>query len=562
MLRIDNLSVAFGSQPVLKDISLQVQPGETLAVVGESGAGKTTLGLSVLGLTAGVRTGSITLGGEELVGRGEEELRALRGREIAIVLQSGGEVLHPLYTALDQVAEAVAVHFPVTPEAARARAGQMLTDMGLRAERHNVHPHRLSGGERQRALLAMALVNEPRLVVLDEPTAALDPGSKAEVCSLLKARLAGKAALLITHDLGTVAAVADSVAVLYAGRILETGPCREVFAAPRHPYTRALLRAYPDMGSLKDLQRIPGRTVRHAPGCPYHPRCTQHIAACTQLVPALKPHGTSGRTLACHRGGIIPCLEVTGLGKSFDGTPVLADIDLTLHEGETLALVGESGSGKTTLARTLMGLWEADAGRVVLEGKTGIPRKQFYEYIQLVFQNPGEMLSHRLTVREIVREPLDVHNRGTAAEREALVLKTLAEVELPVDEDFLGRYPHQISGGEAQRVAVARSLVLAPKVLIADEVTSALDAGAQASVVRLLLELQERRGLALLFITHDLALARKVSDRAVVLRQGRIVETGPSGRVFATPGHPYTQALLDAVPRLSAMPPRQTNSQN
>ncbi|HWQ61420.1 MAG TPA: ABC transporter ATP-binding protein [Negativicutes bacterium] len=550
MLKIDKLSVTFGHQPVLKDISLQIRPGETLAVVGESGAGKTTLGLSVLGLTAGVRTGSIRLDENELVGRGEEEMRTLRGREIAIVLQSGDEVLHPLFTALDQVAEAVIVHFPVARDAARARASRILTEMGLDEKRQHFHPHRLSGGERQRALLAMALVNEPRLVVLDEPTAALDPRSKAEVCALLKARLAGKAALLITHDLGAAAAVANMVAVLYSGSIVEWGPCREVFAAPRHPYTRALLRAYPDMGSLKDLQRIPGRTVRNAPGCPYHPRCTQDLPVCEKLVPELKPNEADDRVVACHRGGIIPCLEVTGLSKSFDGNPVIADIDLTLFEGETLALVGESGSGKTTLARTLMGLWAAEAGQVVLEGKTGIPRKQFYEYIQMVFQNPGEMLSHRLTVREIVREPLDVHNRGTAAEREALVLKTLAEVELPVEEDFLGRYPHQISGGEAQRVAIARSLVLAPKVLIADEITSALDAGAQASVVRLLLELQERRGLALLFITHDLALARKVSDRVAVLQQGRIIETGQSGKVLTLPEHSYTRALLDAVPSI------------
>ncbi len=550
MLQIDKLSVLFGRQAVLKDISLQVRPGETLAVIGESGAGKTTLALSVLGLASGARTGSILLDGRELVGRGEEDLRTLRGRELAIVLQSGGEVLHPLVTILDQVAEAVTVHFPVSRDAARAKAGRMLADMGLRAGRQNEYPHRLSGGERQRALLAMALVNNPRLVVLDEPTAALDPRSKAEICALLKTRLADKAALLITHDLGAAAAVADRVAVLYAGRILESGPCRDVFAAPRHPYTRALLRAYPDMGNPKDLQRIPGRTVRNAPGCPFHPRCTQKTAVCAERVPELKPGGADGRAVACHRGGIIPCLEVTGLGKSFDSTPVLTDIDITLYEGETLALVGESGSGKTTLARTLMGLLPADAGQVVLEGNTGIPRKQFYEYIQMVFQNPGEMLSHRLTVREIVREPLDVHGRGLAAEREALVLKTLAEVELPADEDFLGRYPHQISGGEAQRVAVARSLVLAPKIIIADEVTSALDAGAQASVVRLLLELQERRGLALLFITHDLALARKVSDRVIVLQQGRIVESGPSGQVFAAPRHAYTRALLDAIPRV------------
>lgn len=262
-------------------------------------------------------------------------------------------------------------------------------------------------------------------------------------------------------------------------------------------------------------------------------------------------HPLSGRhSVACHRGGIIPILQATNINKSFDGIPVLEDISLTLYEGETLSLIGESGSGKTTLARILMGLWPGDSGEITLDGKKELPRRQFYERIQMIHQNPGEALSHRMSLKEIVREPLDIHKRGNIEERDEKVRKAMLAVELPIDDEFSCRFPHQISGGEAQRLAIARALVLEPKVLIADEITSSLDAGVQARIIRLLLSLQETRGLALLFITHDLALARKVSDRVIVLQQGKIVESGLAFDVLVNPASPYTQQLLAAAPRL------------
>ena len=549
MLRIENLVVAYGTEEILHGISLTVKQGETLALVGESGAGKTTLGLSLLRLAGDTVTGSVVWQGLDLLNSTEEELRDIRGRTAALVHQNGGEVLHPLHTVLEQVAEAAMVHFPVTKEAAKAKAAATLMVVGLAADRHELHPHRLSGGEQQRVLLAMALVNEPGLLILDEPTSSLDPLGKAQILRILEKTLRERTNLLITHDLATAATVADTVAVLYAGRIVESGPCGEVFASPRHPYTRALLRAYPDMTTFKDIQCIPGHASSHVPGCAFHPRCSQRIEVCSSAVPALDSM-PDGRAVACHRGGIVPMLEVAGLHKKLEGRTILEGVSLTLYEGETLALVGESGSGKTTLAKTLMGLWPADGGTFRIDGRKDWERHQFYERIQLVFQNPKEAFSHRLSVGEIVREPLDIHNRGTKAERDEKIRRTLAEVDLPATEDFLRRYPHQLSGGESQRVAIARALILEPKLLIADEITASLDAGVQARVVRLLMRLQDMRGLAILFITHDIALARKISDRAIVLRDGLIVETGMSNAVFTNPTHPYTRKLVEAAPRL------------
>ena len=548
-ITLKNFSACYGQHEVLQNINISIAANEVLAIIGESGAGKTTLGLATIGLSQARCQGSILFNNMDLLRLECNESRQIRGKDIAMVFQNSDQVLHPLYTALDQVTEAVTAHFAVDKDYAMKKSEQALQNVGLPIPKHRNFPHQLSGGERQRVLLAMALVNEPTLLLMDEPTSSLDPLSKSAITAFLKKALAERTGLLITHDLATASQLADNIAVLYHGRIIEYGSCADIISSPAHPYTRALLRAYPDLTTYKDLQGIPGKPADVQTGCVFQSRCSQNIDICFSHSPSMHP--LSGRhSVACHRGGIIPILQATNINKSFDDIPVLEDISLTLYEGETLSLIGESGSGKTTLARILMGLWPGDSGEITLDGKKELPRRQFYERIQMIHQNPGEALSHRMSLKEIVREPLDIHKRGNIEERDEKVRKAMLAVELPIDDEFSCRFPHQISGGEAQRLAIARALVLEPKVLIADEITSSLDAGVQARIIRLLLSLQETRGLALLFITHDLALARKVSDRVIVLQQGKIVESGLAFDVLVNPASPYTQQLLAAAPRL------------
>jgi len=543
MLVIKELQVSFGELIVLKGINLELKKGKVLAVVGESGAGKTTLGLSIMGLSPGKCAGQILFKGKDILALSEEERRLIRGKEIAMVFQNVEDALHPLYPVVDQVMEALLIHGIKDKKAAQRKAMDLLKAFGLSEERTHFFPHQLSGGEKQRVLLAMALANEPEVLILDEPTASLDAITRAEIIKLLKKVIRDKMVLLITHDLSVAAKLAHRVAVLYGGRVVESGATQNIFTFPRHPYTRGLLRSYPNMTTVKDLQGIPGPPYKPVDGCPFHPRCTQRVELCFREVPELKSLGD--RYLACHRGGIIPLLEIKALSKSFNGVRAVREVELTLYEGETLALVGESGSGKTTLALTIMGLLPPDKGEIWLEGQKVLLRdKGFYQRVQMIFQNPKESLSHRMNVWELVKEPLDVQGWGSEEEKLERVRKVLEEVELPADDFFLRKYPHELSGGEAQRVAIARALVLDPKLLIADEPTSALDASIQAKILKLLLSLQEKRGLAMLFITHDIALARKVSDRLAVMKDGCIVEEGPASEVITHPKHPYTRTLL------------------
>ncbi|MCL6635179.1 MAG: ABC transporter ATP-binding protein [Peptococcaceae bacterium] len=553
MLEIRNLTVSYHGLPVLREINLKAARGEVLAVTGESGAGKTTLGLSIMGLIEGDCAGEIMFKGRNILACPEEERRRMRGGELAMVFQNVADALHPLYNVHEQVAEAILVHGRPDGAPAGRKALDLLRSAGLDGRRAFAYPHQLSGGEKQRALIAMALANDPEILILDEPTASVDALTRAEIVNLLKEVTRNRITLVITHDLATAAALADKMAVLYGGRIVEYGCTGDLLAAPRHPYTRGLLRSYPSMTTVKDLQGIPGRMSHGVAGCPFHPRCTQKLDVCAGTVPT--PSGAGGRLVACHRGGIVPMLQVRGLSKSFGEVRAVRDVDFSLYEGETLALVGESGSGKTTLARTIMGLCGADGGEIFLDGGEYRPGERgYYEKVQMIFQNPGESISHRMNVLQAVREPLDVNRWGTREERLARVRSVLEEVELPGDDGFLQKYPHHLSGGEVQRVAIARALVLNPKVLIADEPTSALDASVQARILRLLLNLQEKRGLALLLITHDIALARKVSDRMAVMLKGSIVEEGPAGEVTANPLHPYTRCLLQAAPSLNGRP--------
>lgn len=556
MLELRDLEVFYGKRKVLHGINLNLKRGESLAIVGGSGGGKTTLGLSIMGLVEGTVKSEILLDGKNLVAAPEKEQRTIRWNRIAMVFQNVENALNPLYTALDQVSEPIVAHNLRDRHDAKRRAEELMKMVNLPEGRFLAYPHQLSGGEKQRVLIAMALANDPDLIILDEPTTALDAITKVEIINLIRNVCNERelTILLLTHDLYAASLLSDRMAVLYAGRILESGFVHALLANPRHPYTRGLIRCYPNMTTTKDLQGIKGRMDFLDAGCPFQPRCTQSIAICREKAPELEEN--DGRFIACHRGGIIPLLEVREVSKSFDSIKAIDSIDLTLYEGETLALVGESGSGKTTTAKTVIGLFEATEGQMYLEGKRILDRdKNFYRCVQMVFQNPMEALSHRLSVQEAVREPLDIQKLGNREQRESMVRHVLEEVELPATQSFMNKYPHQLSQGEAQRVGIARALILNPKLLIADEPTSALDATTQAKIVKLLLNLQEKRGIGMLFITHNLALARKISDRLAVMLKGNIVEEGPSNEIISSPLHPYTEDLLKAAPTLSANVP-------
>lgn len=571
MLEISKLKVSFntdrGKVTVLDNIDLKINTGEKAAIIGESGSGKTTLALTILGLAGGIVEGSIKYKGEELTEKKALEWEKIRSQKIAMVFQNTGEMLNPVYKIIDQVMEPYLKANPGRKKEAFEKASTLLKSTGLSPNLFEAYPFTLSGGEIQKILIAMALINDPELLVMDEPTSALDALTRAELVSLLEEICRDKTVLIISHDLSVVSKFSQRTIVLYAGTVVEVGPTEKIIQSPRHPYTRGLIRAYPTTTTVKELQEIRGEfpfLEKPPAGCRFHPRCTQYLEKCSVERPLLVECG--GRLLACHRGGIINLLRGESIvfkypsrEKNFNNNSfkVLNDVSISLYEGETLSLVGESGSGKSTLAHVLAGIKRPVEGRVFWEDKDiySLKKEQIKEmrrYLQLIFQNAQEAVSHRMTVKDLVQEPLVI--QGIGKDDKVLMIdtvkKTLRKVGLPDDEFFLHKYPHELSGGELQRVVIARGLILNPKVLIADEPFASLDASIQAKIVKLLMKLQNQQGFALMLITHDLALAGKVSDRVAVMFRGKIVEIGPSSKILRCPVHPYTKILLQMSPSL------------
>ena len=516
LVDVAGLNIAFGrgGRPVVRDVSFTIAPGECLAIVGESGSGKSVTARALLGLAgarAVVTADRLAVTGEDTAGFRARDWQRLRGRAVGMVLQDALVSLDPLRTIGAEVAEPISPRVAASRRARAARAIDLLREVGVPEPeaRAAQYPHQLSGGLRQRALIATALAGEPRLVIADEPTTALDVLVQEQILALLRqVTAAGRGLLLISHDLAVVARLADRIAVLRAGEIVESGPTAEILAAPEHPYTRELLDA------------VPGRRARSA--------------------------GPIGR----------PVLEVSSVGKTYARAtrPALADATLTLHAGETVGIVGESGSGKSTLARIVTGLLAPDSGEVRLAGQpwSALPerrRRGRRGFIQLIHQNPSAAFDPRFTVAGIIGEGLPGLGRRDRAER---VTALLARVGLGAE--FAARRPHELSGGQRQRVAIARALGPEPAVLVCDEPVSALDVSVQAQVLDLLAGLQRDSGIALLFITHDLAVVRQIGDRVLVMKDGRVVEQGAAGEVFDHPSHPYTRALLAAIPELSPSP--------
>nr|QNO49802.1 vitamin B12 import ATP-binding protein BtuD [Methanosarcinales archaeon ANME-2c ERB4]QNO49943.1 vitamin B12 import ATP-binding protein BtuD [Methanosarcinales archaeon ANME-2c ERB4] len=541
----------------LNNISLEINAGECVSVIGESGSGKTTLALASMKLLASnaVITGSILLDGTDISGLSDFEMEKIRWNEISIVFQNYGDVLNPVHRIIDQIAEPL-IKNGESRNTALDKSGMMLDYLKVKEGRDILYPHQLSAGERQRVLMAMALVTDPDILVLDEPVASVDAVTKSYLAKVINEQVdAGKAVLLITHDLSFAPLCSDRCEVLYFGSILESLPSHELMDAPRHPYTRALVRSFPVMERAKDLAGVrgvpPSQISMASRGCIFQPRCTQSIDLCSQKQPQAKLRDATdhdGGYVVCHRGGIATMISVKNVSKSYKNTPVLKDVSFALDEGEILALVGETGSGKTTLAYLVAGTINHDDGEIIFRGRMigEIDRKEFSKVVGIVYQSPRDSISHRFTVFEAIAEPLRIH--GLFDDESASMIKNaLRGVQLPDDDYFMRKYPHELSGGELQRVAIARALILAPDLLIADESTSFLDPSVQAKILRLLLDLQNERGISMLFVTHDIGVARKVSDRIAVLHDGRIVENAPSHHVIENPQHTYTKLLIDAV---------------
>ncbi|MEU0804873.1 ABC transporter ATP-binding protein [Streptomyces sp. NPDC005970] len=535
ILELDDLDVVFTTEsaevPAVRGVSLHVRPGETLALVGESGSGKSTVALAAMGLLAGNAraTGRAVIDGTDIVGADEAGLAALRGRTVSMVFQEPATALDPLTRIGKQIAEVIRNHNDISAKDAAARAVGLLRRVGIPEpeKRAAAYPFQLSGGQRQRVVIAMAIANEPALVIADEPTTALDVTVQAEILDLLR-RLAaetGTGVLLVTHNMGVVADFADRVAVMYQGRIVETGPVEDVLLRPSHDYTRRLLAAVPRLSVAESDERPPAGEARPDDG----------TGSGDATAPVVELRDIS---------------VVFGRGKR--AVRALDGISLVVRPGETLGLVGESGSGKSTAARVALGLIPPTSGTVSLFGADlartrSRARRRLRSGIGVVLQDPVASLDARMTVGECVAEPLRVHRRELSArDQRSRVEAVLDRVRLP--RDIVRRAPGELSGGQRQRVSLARALVLEPRLLVADEPTSALDVSMQESVLKVITELQDELGFACLFVSHDLAVVQHFARRVAVMRAGRIEEQGPTGETLLRPETDYTRRLLAAVP--------------
>jgi microcin C transport system ATP-binding protein len=524
LLELEHLRVAFGDTVAVDDLTFSIAQGERVALVGESGSGKTVTALAILRLLRDAQIGgSIRFAGEDLLGKSERAMQALRGSDIAMIFQEPMTALNPLYTIGEQIAETIVAHEGVSPQQGRLRAVELLARTGVAepAKRVLSYPHQLSGGQRQRAMIAMALACRPRLLLADEPTTALDVTIRAQIVDLLldiqrdEAQKRGMAVLLITHDLNLVRRFAQRVAVMERGLLVESGPVERVFEAPQHPYTQRLIASRPRRSVTPVLPIAPvlldARDVSVSFATP---------------MPGVRGWFRSGRFAA------------------------VSSASVNVRQGETLGIVGESGSGKSTLAMALLGLQRTVQGSIEFQGRPlasyrGREQTQLRSNMQVVFQDPFSSLSPRQTIERIVGEGLALHRpQLNASARREKVIAVLREVG--IDRTALARYPHEFSGGQRQRIAIARALVLEPRLLVLDEPTSALDVSIQQQVLTLLTALQHKYNLGFVFISHDLAVIGAMAHRVAVMQNGAIVESGDVEKIFSNPAHPYTQKLLAA----------------
>ena len=609
-MSVRNLRVSFNTEAgvvhAVRDVSFDLWGGRTLGIVGESGSGKSVTALSLIGLlddNAHV-TGSVKLNGEELIGKSDEEMSKIRGARISMIFQDPLSALTPMFSIGDQLAEALLIHNPEMPkDQVRKRCIELLTLVGITdpENRLDAYPHEFSGGMRQRVVIAIAIANNPDIIIADEPTTALDVTIQAQILDILKVaqRETGAAVVLITHDLGVVAGTADDVMVMYAGRAVERASIDTLFERPSQPYTMGLLGAVPKPHVAAEHRLVPIKgnppSLAAIPaGCPFSPRCPMATDECRKTEPELLPiEAGEGHLVSCHHmdeirdkhltyADVYPALEpllpkwadvprdkrpvvleVKDLVKTFPiqgkglirrnkGTMTAVDhASFTIHEGETLALVGESGSGKSTTLMQIMDLVVPEEGTITVLGKktselkSARDRRELRRNLQIIFQDPMSSLDPRMPIYDVLAEPLEA--QGWDKNK---INKRIGELMylVGINPDYVDRFPSQFSGGQRQRIAIARALATSPKLLLLDEPIASLDVSIQAGIINLLEDLQVQLKISYLFVAHDLAVIRHISDTVAVMHLGKIVEYGDTEEVFTNPQDPYTKALLSAIP--------------
>ena len=583
ILKVDALRLELVTgDPVVEDLSLELAPGEILGLVGESGSGKTTAALALLGYARqGIRLvgGKVWVGGHELTSLREPQLRPLRGRLMSYVSQEPGAALNPSLRIGDAIAHMIQAHLPQRRGAGVVAGALERVELPSAREFQRRFPHQLSGGQQQRVAIAISLVCEPPVVILDEPTTGLDVVTQARILAEVSRlrREVGLGIVYVSHDLAVVASIADRVAVMYAGRVVEEGPTDSVLIEPKHPYTRGLVASIPDHVVPRRPRGMPGVALgvgERPAGCAFAPRCPQRVSRCEMEMPALEQTAAGHRVRCFEWQRTLPLVvgervevreprslssplllveDLRAVHRSRHGIVVAADdVSFALASGQCLALVGESGSGKTTIARCVVGLHRPAAGHILLDGARLAPLarqrpKEARRRCQIIFQNPYDSLNPRHRVGHAIARPPRILRDLSEREAEREVARLLERVRLPAR--LADRFPAELSGGEHQRVAIARALAANPDLLICDEITSALDVSVQAAILELLADLRAELDVALLLISHDLGVVASIADRVLVLERGVVCEEGAVAKLLTSPGHPYTRRLVEAAPR-------------